>query len=124
VQPDDNSIRVTLDREVRCAVERSAGLRTEMDNPCNVFGERVVLELKFTGRFPDWFGELVRAFDLHQCSAAKYADGVALMGENRFSLAGVTAPGREHARRKASRLSALRTECPQLPLYSEAAQHV
>jgi hypothetical protein len=38
-----------------------------------------VVELKFTNRFPQWFGELVRIFGLRQCGAAKYADGVALM---------------------------------------------
>jgi hypothetical protein len=41
-----------------------------------------VLELKFTNRFPDWFKELVRVFGLMQCGAAKYVDGVTLVGEN------------------------------------------
>jgi hypothetical protein len=39
----------------------------------------VVLELKFTGRFPDWFQDLVRHFALWKCSAAKYVDGVTLL---------------------------------------------
>ena len=42
------------------------------------------LELKFTGRFPDWFKELVRVFGLKQGSASKYADGIALKGESHF----------------------------------------
>ena len=45
----------------------------------------MVLELKSTNRFPDWFRELVRVFGLRQCGAAKYADGVALQGEYRLS---------------------------------------
>ena len=52
-----------------------------MRDPHYVFGDNTVLELKFTNRFPDWFRELVRIFGLMQCGAAKYVDGVTLMGE-------------------------------------------
>ena len=124
VQPDDNSIRVTFDREVFCAVDLTTDLKTEMERPQKVFGESVILELKFTGRFPDWFGQLVRSFNLHQGSAAKYADGVALMGEHLFSPLGVHAPGPEHARRRAARLRSLNLRCPPAPLYAEALNHV
>ena len=78
----DNSVRVTLDRNVRCDPEPSARLSTQMVHPVTVFGNKVVLELKFTNRFPDWFKELVRVFGLMQCGAAKYVDGVALVGED------------------------------------------
>ena len=78
----DNSVRVTLDRNVRCDPEPSARLSTQMVQPVTVFGDKVVLELKFTNRFPDWFKELVRIFGLMQCGAAKYVDGVALVGED------------------------------------------
>lgn len=78
----DNSVRVTMDRNVRCDPEPSARLSTEMIQPVTVFGNKVVLELKFTNRFPDWFKELVRVFGLMQCGAAKYVDGVTLVGEN------------------------------------------
>ena len=81
MSPFDNSCRVTLDREVKVDPEPTASFRAEMTDPVVVFGKNVVLELKFTGRFPDWFKELVRIFNLAQCSAAKYADGIALMGE-------------------------------------------
>ena len=47
----------------------------------------MVLELKFTNRFPDWFADLVRVFGLRQCGAAKYVDGAALLGENRVMRA-------------------------------------
>jgi hypothetical protein len=78
----DNSVRVTMDRDILCDPEPSAKLSTELVRPVNVFGKRVILELKFTNRFPDWFKELVRVFGLMQCGAAKYADGVALLGEH------------------------------------------
>ena len=78
----DNSVRVTMDRNVRCDPEPSARLCTDMVQPVTVFGNKIVLELKFTNRFPDWFKELVRVFGLMQCGAAKYVDGVALVGED------------------------------------------
>ncbi|MSR42695.1 MAG: polyphosphate polymerase domain-containing protein [Pedosphaera sp.] len=84
VHPDNNSVRVTMDREVRCAVETTARLVAEMDKPVTVFGKSVVLEVKFTGRFPKWFGEMTRVFGFKQCSAAKYVDGVTLMGDQQF----------------------------------------
>src|SRR5205814_318833 len=53
-------------------------------NPVLTFGRQVVLELKFTNRFPDWFRELVRVFNLMQFSASKYCEGITLLGEHRF----------------------------------------
>ena len=87
ISPRDNSVRVTLDRAVRCEPEPLAHLNTQMNNPVLVFGNDVVLELKFTDRFPDWFKQLVRVFGLMQCGAAKYVDGVTMAGQSRFSRA-------------------------------------
>jgi len=84
VPHDDNSARLTMDREVRSQPELTTRLTTEMREPVLVWGRHVVLELKFTNRFPEWFRELVRVFNLHQCGAAKYVDGVALQGEYRL----------------------------------------
>jgi hypothetical protein len=86
VPHDDNSARLTMDRLVRAEPETIARLSTQMQNPVVVWGKEVVLELKFTNRFPDWFGELVRVFGLRQCGAAKYVDGAALLGENRLDV--------------------------------------
>ncbi len=85
VPHDDNSARLTLDRQVRADPELTARLSTELQAPVMVWGNDVVLELKFTNRFPEWFGELVRVFNLRQCGAAKYVDGVALLGEYRLT---------------------------------------
>ncbi len=85
ISTQNNSIRVTMDRQVMCDPDPGARLSTKLLNPVCVFGKQVVLELKFTGRYPDWFRELVRAYNLVQGSAAKYADGVALLGEHRLS---------------------------------------
>lgn len=81
ISPQNNSVRLTMDREVFCDLHPSQLLTTELEKPVLVFGRNVVLELKFTGRFPEWFRDLVRVFNLTQCSAAKYADGVALLCE-------------------------------------------
>src|SRR5438876_3186205 len=85
ISPRDNSVRVTLDREVKCEPEPVARLDTRMDRPVLVFANEVILELKFTDRFPDWFKQLVRVFNLMQCGAAKYAEGVRLLGEHRIN---------------------------------------
>ena len=84
VSPHDNSLRVTIDRHVRCCPESTARLSTTMKNEAVVFGKQAIVELKFTGRFPNWLRELVRVCALTQGSAAKYADGITLMGENLF----------------------------------------
>jgi hypothetical protein len=84
ISPLNNRVRLTMDRQVYCDPEPTARLSTDLLNPVLVFGRNVVLELKFTGRYPDWFGDLVRVFSLTQCSAAKYVDGVALIGEERI----------------------------------------
>jgi hypothetical protein len=85
ISRQDNSVRVTMDREVLCGPEFTTCFKSEVNDPVRVFGNAVVLELKFTGRFPRWFQDLVQAFGLMQCSAAKYADGIALKGERFFS---------------------------------------
>lgn len=84
ISPTDNSVRVTFDRRVRIAPEFAARFTADMDHPVAVFDPLVVLELKFTGRFPDWFRELVRVFNLMQESASKYADGISRRGERDF----------------------------------------
>ena len=59
-------------------------LSKTMEDPMHVFDDKVILELKFTDRYPNWFRELVRVFGLMQCGAAKYVDGVARKGTHLF----------------------------------------
>jgi hypothetical protein len=84
VSPHDNSLRVTLDRNVKIEPYFVAHAPIKMSRPTRIFNDLVILELKFTTRFPGWFEELVTAFNLMQFSASKYAEGVLLMGESRF----------------------------------------
>jgi hypothetical protein len=74
----DNSARLTLDRQVRLESDATACLPTTMTKPLLVWGRAVVLELKFTNRHPNWFRDLVQTFNLTQCGAAKYVDGLTL----------------------------------------------
>lgn len=92
MSPRDNSVRVTMDREVLFEPDPTTRLEASMTDPILVFDRRVILELKFTGRFPDWWQELVRVFNLRQSSAAKYADGIVKYGEARLKAALREAP--------------------------------
>jgi VTC domain len=88
VSREDNSVRVTIDREVRCCAELGCSLPIEFSAGSRPFGKLVIVELKFTNRFPDWFRDLVRTFNLVQCGAAKYVQGVTGLREFRHVLRG------------------------------------
>lgn len=79
-----NAVRVTMDRRVVCEPELGPRLDTTFTNPARPFGDQVIVELKFTNRFPDWLQVMVRTFNLVQGSAAKYVDGVTALGPARF----------------------------------------
>lgn len=109
ISRENNSIRVTMDRDVRCCPEPTARLVADMVDPVYPFdnphlldpppvAKNVVLELKFSGRYPDWFRDLVQCFGLVQCSAAKYVDGVCVAGEDRFSPLGYSRSGGSNGR--------------------------
>jgi len=71
VTPTDDSVRVTFDREIRS--RRFEGVFALIGpGTHSLMGNKVVLELKFTNRFPTWMRELVRSFNLERTSCAKY----------------------------------------------------
>lgn len=82
---EDNSVRVTFDRQVRITPHSEPIITTHMENPVMPWGPLVILELKFTTRFPNWFFEMVRLFNVMQCGVAKYAEGVAVLGEEQLN---------------------------------------
>ena len=114
ISPHDNSVRVTLDRDVRTEAAPDLEFSTKLMHPTSVFGRQVVLELKFTNQFPNWFGELVRIFGLCQCGAAKYVDGVTLLDPRCVSR---FCPGSTNVRRAQQRLAhrAKRRISPEFP---------
>jgi hypothetical protein len=86
VSPHDNSVRVTFDRNIRIEPCFNVRLTTDMPRPTQIYTDKIVLELKFTGRYPNWFRELVERFGLMRGTASKYCGGVGVLGEHRFSL--------------------------------------
>ena len=81
---DNDEVRVTLDRDVYSEPNLESRIKVKMRNPVHGYAGFVILELKFTNRFPNWFRELVRMANVMQCGAAKYLSGVQLMGRNRL----------------------------------------
>jgi hypothetical protein len=84
---DDDTVRVTIDRDVKAEPNLQFAVKTHMDNPVRSFANQVILELKFTNRFPEWFRELVRVFGVMQCGAAKYVESISGIGHRRLHAA-------------------------------------
>jgi hypothetical protein len=83
ISTHDNSVRVTMDRAVQADHQPAGKFSTRLVHPVTAYKGEVILELKFTNRFPNWFNELVTRFDLMQCGAAKYVSGIDLLGHDR-----------------------------------------
>jgi hypothetical protein len=81
----NESVRVTIDRFVRTEPCFDLNLVEAMKNPVLVFGQSAILELKFTGRAPNWMLEMIRLFNLVQTGGPKYAGGIRLIGEQHFT---------------------------------------
>ncbi len=95
VSPDSNAVRLTFDRRLTAAPFYGT-LRIPDDR--NTLAPRVrgvVLELKFTDRFPKWMREMVCAFDLDRGSMAKYV--VCVEALRSTHLAGIIKHPREVA---------------------------
>jgi hypothetical protein len=82
ISHESNSLRVTFDREIRGAVATQIRLSTNMVHPfrpvwgAGVYGDKVVLELKYTHHFPEWYRDLVQQFNLLQSGVPKYCGTV------------------------------------------------
>lgn len=85
---DDDEVRVTIDRSVMGEENLDHTIKTDMLNPVRAMSGHVILELKFTNRFPNWFRELVEVFGVMQCGAAKYVECVQGLGSRRLHATG------------------------------------
>ncbi len=85
VSPDNNSVRVTFDRNIRIEPYFNRNAVVPMTQSTRIYPDVVIMEVKFTNRFPNWMKELVQCFGLRQYAAAKYSGGVALLGEHHFT---------------------------------------
>ena len=75
----DNAVRVTFDRELRAGAFDGKLSIDDIDQWDRPPMGGVVLELKFTDRFPDWMITLVQLFNLSRTGFAKYCKCVSLV---------------------------------------------
>ncbi len=75
----NNIVRVTFDRQIRAAPFSGAFGITDLEKWAQVDVGGVVLELKFTDRFPHWMQELVETFELTRTSVPKYVQSLSLV---------------------------------------------
>ena len=75
----DNSVRVTFDRELKAGIYRGSLSIADLDRWAVPDMGGVVLELKFTDRFPTWMHTLVQWFNLTRVGFPKYVKCVALV---------------------------------------------
>lgn len=87
----DDEVRVTMDRQIVAEPHLDYSVKTEMRSPFRSFENVVILELKFTNRFPNWFRELVRVINAMQCGAAKYVESIGRIGSRRLEAIGPVA---------------------------------
>lgn len=76
----NDEFRVTIDRHVRAEPNTEGVIKTKMTDPRPSFVGWVILELKFTNRFPNFYRELVQKFGVMQCGAAKYVESIDAVG--------------------------------------------
>jgi hypothetical protein len=93
---DNDEVRVTMDREVLAQPNLATFVKTEMENPVRVFDRQVILELKFTNRYPDWFRELARVFQVTQCGVSKYVEAIGKIGARRLNARGAVIEEASH----------------------------
>ncbi len=83
VAPDSNRVRVTFDRQLTGSAYDWLPQVKAPTNPTHANVKGVILELKFTDRFPTWMQELVETFELRRRSMAKYVKCVRAIGMSR-----------------------------------------
>ncbi len=72
----DNTVRVTFDRNVFCNVTSNLNVSLDGQGWNRLPLNSVVLEIKFTGCYPAWLGQMVKSFNLRQQSVSKYVHSI------------------------------------------------
>jgi len=80
----ENRVRVTFDRELAYNVGNSPEVSFDSGNWQRHPVNGVILEIKFTGRYPAWLSRMVECFDLRARSMSKYATSVKKACSMRF----------------------------------------
>ena len=71
----DGQTRVTLDRHLRVSELSGHLLATRMDHPLMCVDHTVIMVLRFPERYPNWYQDLVRAFDLSERDLGQLTPG-------------------------------------------------
>ena len=72
-------VRVTFDDRIACAPATPDLSEPPVWTPLPQVAHLVVLEVKYTGSYPAWVGELVRQFDLTRHAMSKYKQAVEVL---------------------------------------------
>lgn len=72
----DNRVRITIDRQLSYKTAREPEVIFAGSDWHRVAMEFVILEIKFTGRYPAWLSQMVKTFDLKQTAMSKYVESV------------------------------------------------
>lgn len=72
VHPTTNDVRITFDRMLKAGGYDAARCLHVPERQCNADLPCVLLEIKFTDRYPEWMAPLAAAMNLHRISFAKY----------------------------------------------------
>ncbi|MBW8002448.1 MAG: polyphosphate polymerase domain-containing protein [Planctomycetes bacterium] len=83
----ENRVRITFDTDLCYNIQNSNDLSLNGRNWQRHSLKGVILEIKFTGRYPAWINRMVECFDLRRRSMSKYATSL----QNAHAL-GFTAP--------------------------------
>ncbi len=80
----DHRVRVTLDRDLFFGLADGPDLSLSSTGWQRHHVKGVILEIKFTGRYPAWLSRMVTCFNLRQQSISKYASSMKKAGSLRF----------------------------------------
>lgn len=94
----DEPVRITVDTDLQHAISLDPALSHRVGRWTSTPLDGVILEIKFTERYPWWVQQFIRAFGLKQQAMPKYVlsiDHLLLQGrESVLALAGMTLPPR------------------------------
>ena len=72
--PLEGTVRITFDRDLCGNITQTPNLRLDGDGWYRIpMHSYLILEIKFTGRFPAWLTRMIQFFGLRQRSVSKYA---------------------------------------------------
>ena len=80
----NKNVRMTFDRGLACNVTQEIDVGLDGSGWEPVLRRGVIMEIKFTGRFPPWMTRMIRYFDIEQKSVSKFALSVAQAGHLRY----------------------------------------